>query len=460
MSIYSRVLLFLICLISLSASSQQELTLHFNRDAIQSSFTNPAFQNKYKVIITLPSVVYNYGNNAFSYYDLIATDPNDDSTFFDIDGILAKMSDDNIIQVQSYLDWISLGFTVKDWFFSFNLTHKIDLKMTYRRDMVDLLWNGNDQFIGETIEIGPGLNMQVYKEFGFRVGRHFEKFDVGMRAKWLNGIANLHSVKNSLQITTGNQNFESTLSSDYEIREAGLEELALGQFSPANGSTNLGYAFDFGGVYRFNEKWEVAASVIDLGRIEWNTSVKIHKSHGTFTFSGIDINDFINDNEFDSEAIEDSLSDLYFSTEESNSYISNLIPKTYLSGSYHIDEKTTFGALFQADYFNGIQPGVALYAGRDLSEFLQLGLSYSYKNRSFANVGFNMNLGMPAFRLYLTTDNLLTFLRMGHGKNVTFRYGLNINLGRIGMKKKKRTKEKIEQDVDQVPEVIKQPSEK
>ena len=248
-------------------------------------------------------------------------------------------------------------------------------------------------------------------------------------------------------LTTGQDNYESTLSTDYEIRQAGLEQLGLADFDPVNTAFNPGYAIDLGGVYRFNEKWEVTASVIDLGRIKWNSDVKIHKSNGTIEFSGVDINDLIIDGEVNFEKYQDSIAALYFVTDEGGSYINNLVPKTYISGSFYPNEKTSFGALFQAEYFSGIQPGIGLYAGRNLSSFLQVGLSYAYKNRRFDNVGFNLNVGMPAFRLYVVTDNLMNFLRMGHGRNVTFRYGLNINLGQLGMKKKKKRDEVEEEPI-------------
>jgi hypothetical protein len=448
---YRVLLMIFFCAISSSLYGQQEFTLHFNRDAVQSSFTNPAFQSEYKVTITLPSVTYNYGNNAFAYYDIIATDPTDDSTYIDIEGILGKMGNTNILQMQSYLDLIGIYFNAKDWYFSFNVTGKIDAKLLYTKDMVNFLWNGNAQYIGQSIEIGPGINVQLYKEYGLRVGRHFEKFDVGARIKLLSGIANLYSARNSMVLSTGQTNYESTLSTDYEIREAGLEQVGLADFDPVNTEYNPGYSFDLGGVYRFNEKWEITASVIDLGRIKWNTDVTTHKSNGVVKFSGIDINDFISDGEVNFEKYQDSIGALYFTSTEGGSYINNLVPKTYLSGSFYPNKKTSFGALFQAEYFRGFQPGIGLYAGRDLSNFLQLGLSYAYKNRRFDNVGFNVNLGTPAFRFYVITDNLFNFLRMGYGKNVTFRYGLNINIEKLGMKKTKKRDKIKEESIPEIP---------
>ncbi|MEQ8521731.1 MAG: DUF5723 family protein, partial [Vicingaceae bacterium] len=167
----------------------------------------------------------------------------------------------------------------------------------------------------------------------------------------------------------------------------------------------------------------------------------IHKSNGSFSFQGVDINEFISEEEFNTQAFEDSIADLYFETEEGRSYISNLVPKSYFSASFHPDAATTFGALIHMEYFDGIQPGVSIYAGRNFTDYFQMGLSYAYKNRRFDNLGLNLNIGMPAFTIYLVTDNLFNILRPGYGRNLTIRYGMNISLGKLGERKKKDNEE-------------------
>ncbi|MEQ8325114.1 MAG: DUF5723 family protein [Vicingaceae bacterium] len=435
------ILIVLISCCAVGSKAQQEYALHFNRKMAQSTFTNPAFLSEHKVVLSLPSIVYNYGNNAFSYNDLVKKDPLDDSTYLNIDGVIGQMRDKNQLQFQSYLDWFSLYISFKKWQFSFNVTEKIDFKFKYTKDMISLLWNGNAQYIGQEIEIGPALNFQVYKEYGFRFARHFDKFDVGLRFKLLNGLANIYSVQNSMKLSTGSVNYSSNLNTDYEIRESGLRDFEANQFLPFSNSPNKGYAFDLGAVYRLNEKWEFTASVIDLGRIKWTDSVRIHKSNGSFSFQGVDINEFISEEEFNTQAFEDSIADLYFETEEGRSYISNLVPKSYFSASFHPDAATTFGALIHMEYFDGIQPGVSIYAGRNFTDYFQMGLSYAYKNRRFDNLGLNLNIGMPAFTIYLVTDNLFNILRPGYGRNLTIRYGMNISLGKLGERKKKDNEE-------------------
>lgn len=65
-------------------------------------------------------------------------------------------------------------------------------------------------------------------------------------------------------------------------------------------------------------------------------------------------------------------------------------------------------------------------------KFLNLGLSYSIKNNRFDNVGLNLNFGPRAFRIFVATDNLMNTLNYRSGYNITWRYGININIGKTG----------------------------
>ena len=95
--------------------------------------------------------------------------------------------------------------------------------------------------------------------------------------------------------------------------------------------------------------------------------------------------------------------------------------------------------MIQLTYFYGLQFGSTVYAGRKFFNFIDLGLSWSIKNRRYDNVGFNFAIGPKEYQLFVVTDNLMTFLSLRGGRNVTFRYGMNINLGnaKLGTRRKK-----------------------
>lgn len=51
------------------------------------------------------------------------------------------------------------------------------------------------------------------------------------------------------------------------------------------GPTGFGMAFDFGATYKWNDDWTFSASLLDLGFIHWNNTVKATMSN-SFEFDG------------------------------------------------------------------------------------------------------------------------------------------------------------------------------
>ena len=176
-----------------------------------------------------------------------------------------------------------------------------------------MAWNGNSIFIGESIEIGPGVKLNYYKELRFGIGRSLGKWDVGIAPKILFGMLNVHTVKDELTLYTGEDNYSLTLNTDYEIRTSGTSDPFSRLLRIPRKRENLGYAFDLGAIYHLNEKWQFSQSLLNLGSIKWENDVTTYTSQGSFTFSGVDINEFIDDEEgVDFQQYTDSIQDLYF----------------------------------------------------------------------------------------------------------------------------------------------------
>ncbi len=439
------VLSFVFIAFMLKGFSQQEYTLHFSRNLFQSTYTNPAIDQGSRFGIMLPNVVFNYGNNAFSYDDLVKKNSFNDSTYLDIDGVIAQMGDDNVFQIQSNLELIGFYLSIRNWNVSFLFSEKFDFRLSYPKDLFDLAWNGNSKFIGQTIEIGPGMKVNYYKELRIGLGRKIGKWDVGIASKILFGMVNVNTPRDELKLTTGEDNYALTLSTDYEIRTSGTSNPLANFLKIPRSRLNPGFALDLGAIYELNEKWQFSQSFLNLGAIKWQNDVSTYTSNGSFTFSGVDINEFIegDDDDVNFEKYTDSIQDLYFEESKGGHYWNNLTPESYTSVLFRPDDKTNIGAMIHLTYFYGVQFGSSLYAGRNFFNFLDFGLSWSIKNRRYDNVGFNLAIGPKEYKIFVVTDNLMNFLRARGGRNVTFRYGMNINLGeaQLGTRRKKDNSE-------------------
>jgi len=63
------------------------------------------------------------------------------------------------------------------------------------------------------------------------------------------------------------------------------------------------------------------------------------------------------------------------------------------------------------------------------SENLETSVSWSYMNRSLANLGFGLGYGKSPVQLYMVSDNILGFILPMSAKNINLRFGLNLIFG-------------------------------
>ena len=57
------------------------------------------------------------------------------------------------------------------------------------KNFIDLLWNGNGAFVGDTMQLGLATNATTYMQYYLGVGYEYEPFTFGVKFKYLNGIA-------------------------------------------------------------------------------------------------------------------------------------------------------------------------------------------------------------------------------------------------------------------------------
>jgi len=199
-------------------------------------------------------------------------------------------------------------------------------------------------------------------------------------------------------------------------------------------NSNKGLAFDFGGTYKINDKFTVALSVLDVGKIKWTTGTRNFASNNaSFTFEGIDLNDFFsNDTTKPSgiKVLQDSLAKVFRLKETQNNYTTWLPGIFYLTGIYNLTEKDKVGALIRGDIFNGgIHPSLTLSYNKRFFNMFSAVASYSIMNRSYLNLGFGMSIQLSAFQFYILNDNFHGLLSPTTSKNTNVHFGMNFLFG-------------------------------
>jgi len=425
------------------SEAQNDVSIHLLQSVPQAIYTNPSFSPQAKVYVGFPllsSIYFGLSHSGFAYRDVVKKRA-DDSLYLDLDNMLDKMGKKNYLSVNFNEELLAFGFKVKKNYFSFSATEKVSTRITYPKDLFSLLWKGNTQFLGKDADFsGIGVNLIHYREFAVGMNRQItDKLTVGIRAKALMGMANVWTEKSDITLSTDPNTYDLTARSHIIINTS-LPEVAYGDstdFNPINyilNSSNKGFAFDIGGTYKINDKFTVAASVLDIGKINWTTGTRNYTSDDvSFKFEGIDLNDFFGKDSTDPSGVQiltDSLKKTFQIKETKNNY-SNWLPTIfYITGIYNLTEKDKVGALIRGDIFNGgIHPSLTLSYNKRFFNMFSAVATYSIMNRSYLNFGFGMSLQLSAFQFYVLNDNIYGLFFPTSSRNANVHFGINFLFG-------------------------------
>ncbi len=449
--------------------AQQNQTLYFMHRIPQSNLLNPAIQNECKLYLSgmalpivgqvLPPIHFNYNNNGFALNQFIrpGIGSHSDSLFFDIPFLLTKLKTVNYLSLETDINWLSAGYRWKDWYFTFNLTEKLDVHASFPKDLVTLAWEGNGKsLLGKEAflsYLGGGVNW--YREYALGASKTIgNKLTVGGRGKLLFGKENLWFKSQQLTWKTDAEDYSYTFKANWEVHSSNhFYDITKLQMDYLNDSLmfedtsydaniknvimenrNPGGAIDLGFKYVYNNKINIYGSLLDLGFIHYKNNTNGVKASGEFYFDGWDIQPYINKNDSVGQAhtdqFKDSVIKIFEPTLNNNAYNYWLAPKMYLGGTYTLNEKINFGLLLRGDVFlKRLHGGITLSANANLKKWFMGTLSYTVENNSFKQVGAGILFKIPWFQFYVVTDNVCGIIWPQATRNLNFRLGINMLFG-------------------------------
>ena len=454
---------------TVSVFAQQDMTLYYMHRVPQSNLLNPAIQNECKLYFSgmllpivgqvLPPLHVNYNNNGFAYNQLIrpGTGMQADSLIFDIPYVLTKLRKVNYISFETNIDWFSAGYRWKNWYFTFNLTEKLNAQVSFPKDLLTLGWEGNGKsLLGKEAFLsflGGGFNW--YREYALGASTVINnKLTVGGRAKLLFGKENLWFKSHQLSWKTDEDDYSYTFKADWEVYSSQqFFDITKLQMDYVNDSlmyedttfepnpkdiilnrNNPGGAIDMGFKYILNNKISFYGSALDIGFIHYKNNVNAVKSSGEFYFDGWNIQPFINEPDSVGQEYADNFKDSVIKIFEPHlikkAYNYWLSPKIYLGGTYALNEKVNLGVLLRGDVFlKRLHGGITFSANANLAKWFAPTLSYTIENNSFKQVGAGVLLKMPWMQFYFVTDNVCGFIWPEATRNINFRLGINLLFG-------------------------------
>ncbi len=440
-----RSILFIACLFAgTSLSAQIDLGANMLRQSWQGYQTNPAlFPLEAGVLISLPGTYSNTLVENFTYNDLFGTNAEGDNVVT-IDNALARLEAENVIRQNIDIETIGVGVAFGP--VALTVGHRLRTNgfLQYPRELPELIWNGNAQFIGQTVNISPQIDLANYHEFSLGLTVQLsEVLTVGGRAKLLSGGSSIVTERTQLALNTSEEFYELTLDSDFLVHSSGSLEyngfrdisadFDFGNFETDEFlSSNTGMAFDVGVLLDFGPL-ELQASVLDIGgTINWDNDVSNYRLEGVQEYQGLDVAEQILDDTASFSSVIDTLELLYSPTETNFAFESNIGTRAFLGGDFQLTDLFSFGAvLFLEDYRDELRTSAAVRASFQPFPLLRVGGLYALRNERFDNLGLNAEVKLGPLLLLAATDNIITAFQVKDSNQANFRLGLNLIFGKL-----------------------------
>jgi hypothetical protein len=413
------------------------MTLYQMHDITQSNFLNPSVASDCKWNIGFPVL----GNISIAtglpiaYNDLGAG-----KEYIDVDKIMSTLQNTNFAALNLSLNILTIGYRMGDTYLQFTMNEKASTKVSFAKDLVELLLRGNAPYIGKTLEANLALSLSLYREYGFNIAHDFgNDLWFGARAKLLFGRIGSQSVNNTLSLYTDPTTYALELNSNLLINASipGTMELDPGDgtikrfnselevkhfiFNPVN----VGGAIDIGINKVFESGWKVSASLLNLGMIKWNQSTHRLYQKSKMNYSGATTritnwSDFI-----------DTLKSITNFNYNGNEAFSQLLVPEIMAGiSYPVIDYLRVGATGYVGISSaGVPWALTATAFTDNTSNVYGALSYTVAKNSFVNIGAGIGVRLGAFNLHAMTDNLISLFKPDSHKYGTVQFGINFKFG-------------------------------
>jgi len=404
---------------------------------------NPSFTPHGKFHIGIPllsGISYSYTNSGFRYSDLFKTNASN-NLILDMGNAIKELKSRNYISLHAETEILAFGIKSGRNYFSLNVTEKADINFLFSKSLIEFIYDGNAATIGILQQLNPQLESIHYREYGFSWAREISDYlSGGIRVKYLYGMEHVVTKGSGVNIYTDPSDFTITATTDYSIYTSGVDSNSFNNINIGDyafGKQNSGYAMDAGVTIKPVKSIEISASVIDLGRINWQTNNTIHTTtthDGNFVYSGINLDEFINNDSLDAEtyiqAIGDSLYESFNLTTSQENYTSKMPLQYYISTSYLITQRFKLTALFRNKVtYHGNHSDYHLSITGKSKSWLNYSVSLNKLNETPLTLGAGACINFRNNQIYFISDNLPGMISWKNSYSTGFRAGINIMLG-------------------------------
>lgn len=444
----------------LASSAMAQLSpVDFMRNNPRASFANPATYTVDNGYFDLALGGINFGlmNNGLQYDKFFRFDGNGYPITLDLDKGVASLKNVNYLNTYLNLDIFNCGLRTKHGYFTYTHRLRETESLSFTKDLVQLIAQGNNSFLGESNPANIQLNLaaRVMQEFDFGYQMALmDRLDIGVRLKFLMGFADLKANALNAKLYTDPDSYAMKLALDpvsviatlpyqFTIGEDYSLTIVDRRFNPANLFKNYGFGIDLGAAYQINDQWGVAAAINDLGFISWNNYSVEFKAElqdggsfyqdGALVFPGLtsdQLHGILTESDY-LEKLMDSISGYYqLSVNPLTKNTTGLQTNFMVRGYYNLTPEHRFTAQFAGyNYGLGIKPAVTLAYTGSFSDKYDVVATYTMMNGRYDNIGIGLSANFGGILLYLASNNIIGFFNPANSSQLNIQFGLSFTSG-------------------------------
>lgn len=410
----------------------QDISLMHLKGYMPATLLNPAIPLDKKINASLGAISVSGGTNGPAVNDITSKNI-DGQRFLDFTKLQNNVDVTNDIFLNYDIRTLDIGFSFGKFSLLAGHGFRSSSNLKYTKDLVGLLAYGNANYIGQTLEIGPTIDVISFNEVYLGVQKTSGKFTLGLKAKLLYGASNISTESSRIQFTTNAEYYQLEFNNDYTIRSSSLLRYNSLDSITVNYSNftfdnffynNKGLGIDLGVHFQVTDHWNIHASALDIGTIKWDFFPRKYSSKGSFSFDGVDLVDYLTDSTL---SVKDTLLDLINVTSELETY-STPLNSTFSVGSTYKYKKWNGNILYQMrNRFGFRNHSLSLSAVRQVAIF-DLGAQYTISKNNFTGLGIYGKIRLGPFSAYMATDNIISIFKPLDSKSASIRLGATIQI--------------------------------
>ncbi len=460
-SVINPVFFTLILTVFLSPNiNAQDNTLYLIPGIPQANQLNPAYIHPCRTYIELPvisSLKLNIRNTGFGFHDAIhtGTGAQSDTYFLDLANLDKKLKRMNYFRTNIDIDLLGFGFAFKEWYFTFGIVNHTELRIAYPHDIVSVRDGNWDVAANEAIPVKMnklGIDLTLWNSIGVSAAKELiDGLKVGVRLKYLQGMANLNTRNSILELNTLNNPISLEADMKYRMNASFPVVLGYGTNGLVNRvnfdnaldniigdyifNGNRGLAIDAGIVYDIDEVTQLSASFTDLGFIRWKKNVNNFNADGKYSFTGIDLDQYqANPGQTDLlEVLQDTLLKAFTAAGTVKSYFTATSVKLFGGVTRVLTPKLKAGAMTRIEIYDlHLRPSLTFSLNYVPIASLSTTLSYTLMNNKLNQIGAALAIGNRGAQFYLITDNIPVRFTRDAGSSLIWPYNARMLSLRLG----------------------------